>query len=279
VFAHGGNLKPADLGKDPKLEHQRKALRNNASKVIKKRAELNRITYDNKLLLNRILEVPSVINFKDEHYINTNRRHKQLREETTYYRQKHSPFPISAAKDSARAASACSTPLRSRTPSMRPESAPPMTMTTTVTESPETYLERLRAEHLTTVLNMKRPPELVKAVFSAMMILVSPFEPSHFDVSWFAVQQWIQELGSVQTFLDNLRAFERSMVPEENIERTIAFMQQSGLQREKLKPLSDSLADLCDWIWATCAADESAVREHHESLSPTKSPASPSATP
>merc|ERR1712023_178342 len=102
VFANGGNLTPADLGKDPKLEHQRKALRNNASKMIKKRAELNRITFDNKFLLNRILDVPSVINYKDEHYLHTNKRHKQLREETVYYRQKHSPFPIAGGSSGKR---------------------------------------------------------------------------------------------------------------------------------------------------------------------------------
>merc|ERR1712023_57507 len=113
VFANGGNLTPADLGKDPKLEHQRKALRNNASKMIKKRAELNRITFDNKFLLNRILDVPSVINYKDEHYLHTNRRHKQLREETVYYRQKRSPFPVGSEhrprSSRSRASSACST--------------------------------------------------------------------------------------------------------------------------------------------------------------------------
>eukprot|EP00656_Telonema_subtile_P009205 TRINITY_DN14318_c0_g1_i1.p1 TRINITY_DN14318_c0_g1~~TRINITY_DN14318_c0_g1_i1.p1 ORF type:complete len:365 (-),score=63.89 TRINITY_DN14318_c0_g1_i1:284-1378(-) len=252
VFAHGGNLKPSDLGKDPKLEHQRKALRNNASKVIKKRAELNRITYDNKLLLNRILDVPSVINFKDEHFVNSNRRHKQMREETTYYRQKHSPFPISAIKGArSRAGSVCSTPRVAEFSNSRPGSAPPGCFHRPLGE-PATYLAKLQPEHLNTVLNMVRPPELVKRVFSALMILVSPFEPSHFDVSWFAVQQWIQELGSVETFLENLRVFDHSMVPPANVQRTVAFMRQSGLRRERLEPLSESLAELSDWIWATC---------------------------
>merc|ERR1711865_1100813 len=54
--------------------------------------------FDNKLLPNRILDVPSVINFKDDHFVISNRRHKQLREETTYYRQKHSPFPSNEAE-------------------------------------------------------------------------------------------------------------------------------------------------------------------------------------
>jgi len=298
VFAHGGNLKPADLGKDPKLEHQRKALRNNASKVIKKRAELNRITFDNKLLLNRILDVPSVINFKDEHYISTNRRHKQLREETTYYRQKHSPFPIAGGAEStspkpltsrpntsigSRPSTALSKELR-RTVT-RPESAPSVGLGELPEETSHTgkhHLSRLRAEHLSTVLSMKRPPELVKRVFSALMILVSPFEPSHFDVSWFAVQQWIQELGSVETFLENLRAFEISMVPQSNLSRTLAFMRQSGIERDRLEQLSESLADLCDWVWATCApaaaAEEGANAEEqlegfeNTSVSPTASP-------
>ena len=122
----------------------------------------------------------------------------------------------------------------------------------------------------------------VKRVFSALMILVSPFEPSHFDVSWFAVQQWIQELGSVETFLENLRAFEISMVPQSNLSRTLAFMRQSGIERDRLEQLSESLADLCDWVWATCApaaaAEEGANAEEqlegfeNTSVSPTASP-------
>eukprot|EP00658_Telonema_sp_P-2_P019908 TRINITY_DN17829_c0_g1_i3.p1 TRINITY_DN17829_c0_g1~~TRINITY_DN17829_c0_g1_i3.p1 ORF type:complete len:344 (+),score=62.50 TRINITY_DN17829_c0_g1_i3:30-1061(+) len=299
VFAHGGNLKPSDLGKDPKLEHQRKALRNNASKVIKKRAELNRITYDNKLLLNRILDVPSVINFKDEHFINTNRRHKQLREETTYYRQKHSPFPIAASPGAgrplSRARSACGSVSGESRLSSRPGSAPahltslvqPTIPFAMPGELPVFYFERLRAEHLVTVLNMKRPPDMVKRVFSALMILVSPFEPSHFDISWFAVQQWIQELGGVDPFLQNLQAFELSMVPTQNVERTISFMEQTGLQRERLAPLSESLADLCDWMWATCSPGPGSMRSptlettaEHSSLSPTAEPTqSPQSSP
>lgn len=290
VFAHGGNLKPADLGRDPKLEHQRKALRNNASKVIKKRAELNRITFDNKLLLNRILDVPSVINFKDEHYISSNRRHKQLREETTYYRQKHSPFPISGAAETAtspqrsrsNAGSRPSTALSStlRRPVSRPESAPVRGLVESGAEGAlgegAHYLEKLRPEHLSTVLSMKRPPELVKRVFAALMILVSPFEPSHFDVSWFAVQQWIQELGTIDTFLANLNVFEVSMVPPENLNRTVAFMRQSGLERDKLEPLSESLADLCDWLWATCAPALNTADSNQEDDERQQWPKSPS---
>jgi len=269
VFAHGGNLKPSDLGKDPKMEHQRKALRNNSSKVIQKRAELNRITFDNKLLLNRILDVPSVINYKDDHFVISNRRHKQLREETTYYRQKHSPFPV-AAFGEVKKPRASSVAGRSRSEvhsavSGRPDSAPanmptqlPPHLQPQVVSSvstPSAYLARLRPEHLETVLKLKRPPELVKRVFSALMILVSPFDVSHFDVSWFAVQQWVKELGSVDTFLQNLRVFELSMVPEGNVERTVSFMEQSGLDSSKLKDVSDSLGDLCDWLWAVCVSE------------------------
>merc|ERR1711865_418871 len=111
---------------------------------------------------------------------------------------------------------------------------------------PASYLTRLRAEHLETVLKLKRPPELVKRVFSALMILVSPFDVSHFDVSWFAVQQWVKELGSVDTFLQNLRVFELSMVPEGNVERTVSFMEQSGLDSSRLKDVSDSLGSLVE---------------------------------
>jgi len=127
-------------------------------------------------------------------------------------------------------------------------------------------LSRLREEHLSTVLNMQRPPELVKRVFSALMILVSPFEPSHFDVSWFAVQHWIAELGNVNVFLENLRVFQIEMVPQANVDRTIAFMHQSGLSRDRLEPLSESLADLCDWIYLTCAPAVSQTTQQASSL-------------
>merc|ERR1712166_679391 len=259
VFAHGGNLKPSDLGKDPKMEHQRKALRNNASKVIQKRAELNRITFDNKLLLNRILDVPSVINFKDDHFVISNRRHKQLREETTYYRQKHSPFPIAEVVKKPRSSSEVHSAASGRpdsAPANMPTQLPPHLQPQVVSSvRPSAYLTRLRPEHLETVLKLKRPPELVKRVFSALMILVSPFDVSHFDVSWFAVQQWVKELGSVDTFLQNLRVFELSMVPEGNVERTVSFMEQSGLDSSRLKDVSDSLGDLCDWLWAVCVSE------------------------
>lgn len=271
VFANGGNLTPADLGKDPKLEHQRKALRNNASKVIKKRAELNRITFDNKFLLNRILDVPSVINYKDVHYLETNKRHKQLREETTYYRQKHSPFPMAekhsrASRASSRASSASpsgrssmpSTPLyASRV--VDEEHAHVERSTPQGEQRPRTgdassadYLSLVKEEHLAMLLSMRKPPELVRRVFSALMILVSPFEPTHVDISWVAVQEWVKEIGTVKSFLENLATFEVGMVPQANAERTAAFMRQSGLHRERLVPLSDALANLADWLRTLC---------------------------
>jgi len=285
VFANGGNLKPADLGKDPKLEHQRKALRNNASKVIKKRAELNRITFDNKFLLNRILDVPSVINYKDEQYLATNKRHRQLREETTYYRQKHSPFPIGSAGGSGSATK--SRKSRSRASSADPAGRTPQVASPLFersmsaldmvrpnelledggaeqegaqhglgeSENPAMLMSRLelvREEHLAMLLSMRRPPELVKRVFSALMIMVSPFEPTHVDISWVAVQEWVKEIGTVRSFLENLSAFEVSMVPTANAERTAAFMRQSGIVRERLLPLSDALANLADWLRGLC---------------------------
>merc|ERR1712023_354342 len=270
VFANGGNLTPADLGKDPKLEHQRKALRNNASKMIKKRAELNRITFDNKFLLNRILDVPSVINYKDEHYLHTNKRHKQLREETVYYRQKHSPFPFGPSQStkrksgsrassaaSSRAGSRAASPLYAQSPSGKNRSiSPPRTATpdlggadtlppelasssgTVVAglRPPAECLAEVKEDHVAMLLSMRRPPELVKRVFSALMIMVSPFEPTHVDISWVAVQEWLKEVGTIQNFMANLNAFDVTMVPPANPERTAAFIRQSGLVRERLVP-------------------------------------------
>merc|ERR1711966_444995 len=42
------------------------------------------------------------------------------------------------------------------------------------------------------------------------------------------------------------------MVPPANPERTAAFMRQSGLSRDRLMPISDSLANLADWLMSLC---------------------------
>merc|ERR1711988_1171733 len=117
---------------------------------------------------------------------------------------------------------------------------------------PAECLAEVKEEHLAMLLSHRRPPELVKRVFSALMILVSPFEPTHVDISWVAVQEWVKEIGTVKNFLDNLSAFNVSMVPPANAARTAAFMRQSGLVRERLVPLSDALANLGDWLMGIC---------------------------
>merc|ERR1711988_349839 len=94
---------------------------------------------------------------------------------------------------------------------------------------PGECLAQVKEEHLAMLLSMRRPPELVKRVFSALMIMVSPFEPTHVDISWVAVQEWVKEIGTVKSFLGNLATFEVGMVPQANAERTAAFMRQSGL--------------------------------------------------
>merc|ERR1711988_1108452 len=103
---------------------------------------------------------------------------------------------------------------------------------------PGECLAQVQEDHLAMLLAMRRPPELVKRVFSALMIMVSPFEPTHVDISWIAVQEWVKEVGTVGNFMANLKAFDVSMVPAANPERTAAFMRQSGLSRERLLPLS-----------------------------------------
>lgn len=117
---------------------------------------------------------------------------------------------------------------------------------------PAECLAEVKEEHLAMLLSHHRPPELVKRVFSALMIMVSPFEPTHVDISWVAVQEWVKEVGTVKNFLDNLASFDVSMVPAANPERTAAFMRQSGLVRDKLVPLSDALANLADWLMGLC---------------------------
>ena len=78
------------------------------------------------------------------------------------------------------------------------------------------------------------------------MVLVSPFDVKFSDVSWFAVQQWVNELCDIETFLENLKIFELSMVPAQNAHNAMRFMQQSGLTSEGLKKVSESLGYLFD---------------------------------
>jgi len=272
VFTSGGNLSAEDLGQDAKTVRQRKASVKNASNVTAKRAELNRITFDNKLIWNRLLDVAPVINFNEEHFHVTNRRHQQCRAETIYYRQKNSPFPVGIEdRPKPRAQSSCqSKRTTSRSKSRRssvqarppPSSALPDNLQVTVTSEvemagwgdPSTYLDKLSADHLSTCLSFKRPPESVKHLFSTLMVLVSPFDVKFSDVSWFAVQQWVNELCDTETFLENLKIFELSMVPAQNAHNAMRFMQQSGLTSEGLKKVSESLGYLFDWIHALCSS-------------------------
>ena len=86
------------------------------------------------------------------------------------------------------------------------------------------------------------------------MILVSPFVVSPVDMSWFAVQQWVGELGSADSFLDNLDMFGVEMVTEGNAQHTITFMRQVGLNPAALHDVSESLENLGNWVCAMCAS-------------------------
>jgi len=139
------------------------------------------------------------------------------------------------------------------------DSRPPTSLEHEEIRPPAESLSRVKEEDLAMLISMRRPPELVKRVFSALMIMVSPFVPTHVDISWVAVQEWVKEVGTIKAFMNNLSAFDASMVPAQNPERTAAFMRQSGLSREKLLPISESLANLSDWLIGLCIESGSVV--------------------
>jgi len=95
----------------------------------------------------------------------------------------------------------------------------------------------------------------VKQLLSTLMVLVSPFDVSYADVSWFAVQQWMSQLGSVKTFIENLRLFDPKEVPPQNVDNALFWMAKNDLSAERCKEMSDSLGNLCSWIYTTCKRD------------------------
>lgn len=113
-------------------------------------------------------------------------------------------------------------------------------------------LELMRADDMRLLLGMKRPPEIVKKVFAALMIVVSPFETTHSDISWEAVHEWVRQLGGVDSFLENLNHFEAASVKPNIVQNTLDFMVNAELFPSTVKKFSGACATLCAWIWNVC---------------------------
>merc|ERR1712166_1633357 len=103
---------------------------------------------------------------------------------------------------------------------------------------------QVRPDDIKLLLGMRRPPELVKKVFSALMLLVSPFETSEADICWDAVQQWLVQLKGVQAFVDNLNHFDAHSIEKPVISRTVEYLLQFDLYPDKVALFSAALASL-----------------------------------
>jgi len=82
------------------------------------------------------------------------------------------------------------------------------------------HLETVQLDELQLLLSIERPTEILEKVFAALLILVSPYEPSEVDCSWVALREWVGALKGPKAFLSNLRAFNPLTVLSQNIEVT-----------------------------------------------------------
>jgi len=113
-------------------------------------------------------------------------------------------------------------------------------------------LSQICAQDMCYVVSVTRPPGSVRTVFSALMILVSPFETNEQDVEWAAVRGWIESLGGVQPWLSNLWNFNMSLVPVTNAMRVEEYLQQHQVDQEGLLKFKPAVAHLLQWIHAVC---------------------------
>lgn len=135
-------------------------------------------------------------------------------------------------------------------------------------------LSNVTEAEMSDLLALKRPPGLIRKVFTALMLLVSPFETSDLDVTWEAVKEWVEQLGGVQAWLHNLWNFNMAAVPISNAIKTLGYMEAEQLERSYLEQFSLSLAKFAEWIRTVCfSANERPVtaRVAHHSQAPIKS--------
>jgi len=125
-------------------------------------------------------------------------------------------------------------------------------------------LQRVRVDDIKLLLGMKRPPDLVKKVFSSLMLLVSPFETAEADLSWAAVQQWLAALRSVESFVDNLNHFDVRSVDPAVIGRTVDYLVREDLKPDSVALFSAALSSLAAWIWEVCEASVPGIVQARE---------------
>jgi len=98
---------------------------------------------------------------------------------------------------------------------------------------------------------MRNPPLHAERVMTALLMFTQPEYATEEDCSWKAFQRWVEELGSVEAFLDNISWFDPTDVPPEVLERTRRYLRRHGLKRGAGtgNTLAKNLLQaMCDWL-------------------------------
>lgn len=114
-------------------------------------------------------------------------------------------------------------------------------------------LAKVNKDEMGLLIGNKRPPGSTRKVFTALMLLVSPFETSELDVQWTAVQEWVDSLGGVAEWLHNLWNFNIGLVPVGNAAKCKKYIIDRGLEDKNLRLYSPCLANFLLWILEVCA--------------------------
>jgi len=210
-----------------------------------RRRELQRITQENQGILKRIQLKDPFYNHLD--WAEEHRRSKRIMENLCEFKPQHksSKFVRSLRGQTSGASTARDAPKSTRR--KRKGKSGSVTARSEAEEA-----QQVRLEDLKLLLGMRRPPELVKKVFSALMILVSPFEASEADICWEAVQHWLTQLKGVQQFTKNLNHFEASRLDPSAVIRTVDYLLTHDLHPESVAIFSGALCTLARWIWGKC---------------------------
>jgi len=115
-------------------------------------------------------------------------------------------------------------------------------------------LAKVDEDQMAAIVNNKKPPGCVRNIFTALMLLVSPFDTSEADVQWTAVQEWVTQMGGVTNWLHNLWNFNIGLVPVGNATKCKKFIIDVGLEHDQVKRYSECLANFLSWLEEVCAS-------------------------
>ena len=130
-------------------------------------------------------------------------------------------------------------------------------------------LSRLKPPHLQLLLQMKRPPEVIRRVLGAVLLLCAPPDESwsEADCSWATVQSWATQLGGAIRFVANLKRFGQDRPAAAAAVRCAEYLKAYGLRPATVASCSQALAALCGWVWKVCAEAAPEVRRLWQQMS------------